>query len=41
VAGNMALHCSYLHAIANAALITAKHIYFHKDPDKEPVEKHE
>ena len=37
----MALHCSYLHAIANAALITAKNIYFHKDPDKEPVEKHE
>ena len=36
VAGNMALRCGRLLAVASAALITAEHIEFEKKPEKEP-----
>ena len=37
VAGNMALCCGRLLAVASAALITAEHIEFEKEPEKEPA----
>lgn len=37
VAGNMALRCGRLLAVASAALITAEHIEFEKEPEKEPA----
>ena len=37
VAGNMTLRSGRLLAFGNAALITAKHINFEKEPAKEPV----
>ena len=40
VAGNMALRSGRLLAFGNAALITAKHINFEKEPAKEPVQEH-
>lgn len=40
VAGNMALRSARLLAFGNAALITAKHINFEKEPAKEPVQEH-
>ena len=39
VAGNMALRSGRLLAFGNAALITAKHINFEKEPAKEPVQE--
>ena len=39
VAGNMALRCGRLLAFGNAALITAKHINFEKEPEKEPAKE--
>ena len=36
VAGDMALRCSRLLAVANAALIAVKHIDIEKEPAKEP-----
>lgn len=40
VAGNMTLRSGRLLAFGNAALITAKHINFEKEPAKEPVQEH-
>lgn len=40
LAGNMALRSGRLLAFGNAALITAKHINFEKEPAKEPVQEH-
>ena len=37
VAGNMALRCGRLMAFGSAALITAKHINFEKEPGEEPA----
>ena len=37
VAGIIALRCGRLFAVANSALITAKHIDFEKEPIKESV----
>lgn len=37
VPGNMALRCGRLLAVASAALITAEHIEFEKEPEKEPA----
>ena len=39
VAGNITLRCSRLLAVANAALITVKHIDFKKELAKEPVKE--
>lgn len=39
VAGNMALRCGRLLAFGSAALITAKHINFEKEPEKEPAKE--
>ena len=39
VAGNMAPRSGRLLAFGNAALITAKHINFEKEPAKEPVQE--
>ena len=39
VAGNMALRCNRLLAVANAALITVKHIDFEKEPAKESAKE--
>ena len=38
VVGNMALRSVQLLAVANAALITAKHMNFEKEPEKEPAQ---
>ena len=39
VAGNKALRCGRLLAVDNAALITATHIDFEKEPEKEPAKE--
>ena len=39
VAGNTALCCVHLIAVVNAALITARHIDFEKEPVKEPAKE--
>lgn len=38
VAENMVLSCGRLRVVANAALITVKHINFEKEPEEEPVQ---